>query len=123
MFKLSLLLAIFFSININAQEVNNQTFTIIENPNNIETSSFIEAIEKTNFECFRFLNTSRILTFKNGLSIELVSFQDYKNHYPNQSSNCFLKNNQPVPNYILELINGVIVIEAPLDTSIKQVQK
>jgi hypothetical protein len=123
MYKLSLLLTFLFTFTLNAQEGYNQTFTLKENPNNIEISEYIEALEKANFECFRFLSTPRILTFKNGITIELISFENYKQLYPSLTTTCCLKNNQPVPNYILELKNGVIMIEAPLDSSIKQVQK
>ena len=109
--------ATFFAIS---QEKNELTYKIISVPADIDQTAYITAMDKANFECFRFESKSRVLTFKSGVVIELLSHDKVVESGVIQN-NCFLPNNTEAIEYQLELVGESIAIKAPYDKNLKRV--
>ena len=109
--------ATFFAIS---QEKNELTYKIISVPADIDQTAYITAMDKANFECFRFESKSRVLTFKSGVVIELLSHDKVVRSGVIQN-NCFLPNNTEAIEYQLELVGESIAIKAPYDKNLKRV--
>lgn len=103
-----------------AQEKNGVTYKIISNPNNEDLESYIIALDKSNFECFRFENKSRVLDFTTGVSVEFFSYSNVENSGVNTLKKCFLSETTEVVKYELKLVNDRILIQAPYSTNLKR---
>jgi|GEM_PF-3824974 len=108
-----------FSFASFGQEKLDDTYKIIANPTNENLDSYISAMNNSNFECFRFETTNRILVFKSGVTVELLSYKQVTESGNPQVNNCFISDTEIVKTYELELIGNKIVILAPIDPSIK----
>jgi len=114
------LLFIFISFLSFCQEKNEISYKIISNPTNLDLQEYILALEKSNFECFRFESKSRILTFKSGVVLELFAYNKVVAAGVVQINTCFLQDNFVPIQYELELKGTQIVIQAPYDERIKR---
>lgn len=104
-----------------SQEKNEITYKIISNPNNLDVQPYIEALDKSNFECFRFETKGRVLTFKTGVVIELISYDKVIEAGVIQKNNCFLQDNVEPLEYELDLVGAYISVQVPYDKNLKRV--
>jgi hypothetical protein len=101
------------------QEINNRTYKIINLPKNTDIELYINAINNSDLQCFRFKSTCRVLNFKSGLSIEIFSYNKLIADGLPQTKDCFLKDGAEVIDYQFDITNNIIIAAAPNDKSIK----
>lgn len=105
----------FTTNNLFSQEKNLQTFKIVEAPNGVNTNAYIEAMEKADFSCYRFLNKDRIITFESGVKISLHPAMQVKISSGSSKANCYTKEEDITPENdpIFQLAaNGYILMAA-----------
>lgn len=117
-FSCLLFLTTFFAFG---QEKSEITYRIISNPNNLDLTDYKNALDASNFECFRFETRNRQLTFKTGVVVELFSHNNVVNAGVMQENNCFQPDSAFEVVYELELEGKYISIQAPYDKSVKRV--
>ena len=115
------LLLVFCSFFGISQEKNEISYKIVSNPNNSEVQQYVDAIDHSNFECFRYETKSRFLTFKSGVVVELFSHNKVVEAGIDQKNNCFLADTVTANEYELELVGAQIAIKAPYDKGLKRV--
>jgi hypothetical protein len=101
------------------QETNNQTYKILNQPNNIDSETYINAINKSDLQCFRYKSKNRVINFKSGFKIEIFSHDQLIENGIYQSKDCYLNNQDEAIDYQFEIINNTLVAAAPYDKSIK----
>ncbi len=112
---------IFFTIfKLYSQEVNNQTYSIIEKPSEIDVSLYENALFNSDFECFRFETKDRVLMFDSGVTISLFSRNKVVQNGISQNKQCFIADDFIPNEYLLQLFNDKIVIKAPYDINDKR---
>ena len=104
-----------------SQEKNEVSYRIISNPNNLNLDLYQEALNSSNFECFRFESKSRELSFTTGVVVELFSHNTVINSGVAQKNDCYLPDTATEIIYELNLVGNYIAIQAPYDKSIKRV--
>lgn len=100
-----------------AQEKADKTFIITDKGSETDVTPYIVALEKADFSCHRIRNKRRVLEFKTGVKVELLSAEEMLRRGVTPKTGCLspesvLQSKQPV--YVL-LKNGMIgeVTEAP----------
>ena len=117
----TLLFFILLTSFVFSQEQNDVTYRITSNPNNVDLLAYQTALNKSNFECFRYQSKSRFLTFKTGVVIELYSYDKVINAGIEQKKGCYLHDETIAYDYELDLFGDQITIKAPYDKNIKRV--
>ncbi len=96
-FFLGIVLLSISTNSVIAQEKNNVTFSIKEAPSSVDITTYVTAMEKADFSCFRFLNNERVITFDTGVKISLMSAMQVKLSSVKLTTNCYAKEEDITP--------------------------
>lgn len=94
-----------------ADEKVGQTFQITNSTaSKLNLDKYISAVEKSDFSCFRFKKSRRILLFDDGVTLELFSIDELIKNGTALKSSCFTEEKSDLINLTLQLVNNSILI-------------
>jgi len=123
--KITLLTVLFFTAFTIAysQETEGKTYRITHQQNHQKITTYKNAFEKANWNCYRTKNQTRVIAFDNGITFELFSATTAIANGINVPTNCLTESKNIVanPTYTLSS-NGYIMEAVPSFSGSKEIK-